>query len=438
MQIETERLILREMNEEDFDDLYCVLADSDIMQHYPYTFDEKRVRGWIEKNQERYQIFGFGLWAVCLKENGKMIGDCGLTLQPIGNTIKPEIGYHIQKTYQRKGYAKEAAIAVRDWAFTHTPFQTIYSYMKSTNLPSMQTAQAYGCQRVDEFVDAEKEKTTVFALSKKTWLEKYKMRQEKGAPLYQYFPCQKEKMAIEQIENLRQGNLPFQITSAKNTFDGICVEYDLQSAYAGFPCVKSLTFGGKTDAVCKRVLWNLCKEKQIDCYQLIPQAEQERVQLKDADFKINDEEEVDLLIRLVERICYSQEKIDECCERFQVMISMGNVDAGIIEEILSVVADQLTDTYFLKISMNQLCNRMQREAQRVSLPKQVEKLIEDVSQMVERVNQSLQELTESVPDSAKKGLIQKNDVERITKSIESAKKILQIVNHIEWYADNTH
>ena len=107
MQIETERLILREMNEEDFDDLYCVLADSDIMQHYPYTFDEKRVRGWIEKNQERYQIFGFGLWAVCLKENGKMIGDCGLTLQPIGNTIKPEIGYHIQKTYQRKGYAKE-------------------------------------------------------------------------------------------------------------------------------------------------------------------------------------------------------------------------------------------------------------------------------------------------------------------------------------------
>ena len=85
---------------------------------------------------------------ILAKENGKMIGDCGLTLQPIGNTIKPEIGYHIQKTYQRKGYAKEAAIAVRDWAFTHTPFQTIYSYMNSTILPSMQTAQAYGCQRV--------------------------------------------------------------------------------------------------------------------------------------------------------------------------------------------------------------------------------------------------------------------------------------------------
>lgn len=70
------------------------------MQHYPYTLMKKESVDGL-KNQERYQIFGFGLWAVCLKENGKMIGDC----EPIGNTIKPEIGYHIQKTYQRKGYA---------------------------------------------------------------------------------------------------------------------------------------------------------------------------------------------------------------------------------------------------------------------------------------------------------------------------------------------
>ena len=42
--LETERLFLREMNMDDFDALYVILADSDIMQHYPYSFDEKRVR----------------------------------------------------------------------------------------------------------------------------------------------------------------------------------------------------------------------------------------------------------------------------------------------------------------------------------------------------------------------------------------------------------
>ena len=53
MVLETQRLSLREMNPDDFDALYAVLADSDIMWHYPYAFDEARVRGWIERNMVR-------------------------------------------------------------------------------------------------------------------------------------------------------------------------------------------------------------------------------------------------------------------------------------------------------------------------------------------------------------------------------------------------
>ena len=170
--IQTERLFLREMNADDYDALYQVLADSDIMQHYPYTFDEKRVRGWIERNAERYKTFGFGLWAVCLKETGEMIGDCGLTMQNIGGVIKPEIGYHIRADKQRNGYAKEAAIAVRDWTFENTPFQEIFSYMKYTNEPSARTAMSYGCRQVNEFNDEVNGTTRVFMVSKKEMTDK--------------------------------------------------------------------------------------------------------------------------------------------------------------------------------------------------------------------------------------------------------------------------
>ena len=169
MIIETKRLFLREMDENDFDALYEVLADADIMQHYPYTFDKNRVRNWIQRNIERYRIFGFGLWAVCLKETGEMIGDCGLTMQLINGKIKPEIGYHIRANKQRNGYAKEAAIAVRDWTFNNTPFQIVYSYMKYTNEPSVKTAISYGCKQVDEYKDDENEITKVFAISKDQW-----------------------------------------------------------------------------------------------------------------------------------------------------------------------------------------------------------------------------------------------------------------------------
>ena len=169
MKIETDRLLLREMTEQDFDALYRVLGDAHIMRHYPYVFDEDRVRNWIDRNIERYRVFGFGLWAVCLKETGEMIGDCGLTMQIINGQIKPEIGYHIRRDQQRKGYAKEASSAVRDWAFCNTPFRMIYSYMKYTNEPSAKTAMAYGCRQVDEYEDAEDQITRVFAISREEW-----------------------------------------------------------------------------------------------------------------------------------------------------------------------------------------------------------------------------------------------------------------------------
>ena len=59
--LETERLFLREMDRNDYDALYRVLADAEIMRHYPYTFDEACVRAWIERNIDRYRVNGFGL-----------------------------------------------------------------------------------------------------------------------------------------------------------------------------------------------------------------------------------------------------------------------------------------------------------------------------------------------------------------------------------------
>lgn len=173
MVIETKRLLLREMTDDDFHALYKVLSNSGTMQqHYPYLFDEDRVKGWIERNIQRYRVLSFGLWAVCLKQTGEVIGDCGLTMQLINGEIKPEIGYHIRADKQRQGYAKEAAIAVRDWTFNNTPFNIVYSFMKYTNEASAKTAMSYGCKQVDEFADDINGITKVFAISRDEWISR--------------------------------------------------------------------------------------------------------------------------------------------------------------------------------------------------------------------------------------------------------------------------
>ena len=68
MRIETNRLILRDYTMDDYEALYEIMSDPETMQHYPKPFDEEKVRSWIQWNLDNYQKYGFGLWAVTLKE----------------------------------------------------------------------------------------------------------------------------------------------------------------------------------------------------------------------------------------------------------------------------------------------------------------------------------------------------------------------------------
>lgn len=167
--IETERLLLREYIPEDFDAIYEILSDPETMQHYPAPFSEERVRGWITRNLENYRKYGFGLWAVVLKQTGKLIGDCGITIQNIDGELLPEIGYHIHKSLWRQGYGKEAAGACRDWFFTHTDYNAVYSYMKYTNVGSYSTAVANGMKRIKEYPDPVNTISYAYAITRQEW-----------------------------------------------------------------------------------------------------------------------------------------------------------------------------------------------------------------------------------------------------------------------------
>ncbi len=169
MVIETERLILREYSFDDFNALFEIVSDPETMQHYPAPFDEQRTKQWIAWNLDNYKKYGFGLWAAVLKVSGEFIGDCGITMQNIDNEMLPEIGYHIHKKYWRRGFAKEAARAVRDWGFQNTQYDTIYSCMKYTNVGSYSTAIANGMKKVKEYPDEKNGISYAYAIEREEW-----------------------------------------------------------------------------------------------------------------------------------------------------------------------------------------------------------------------------------------------------------------------------
>ena len=147
--LETERLLLREMDRSDLGALSLILQDGEAMYAYEGAFSDEEVREWLEKQTARYRQWGFGLWAAVLKETGEMIGQCGLTMQPWKGEEVLEIGYLFRRAYWHRGYAAEAARACREYAFGVLGAEEVCSIIRDTNLPSQKVALRSGMRRED-------------------------------------------------------------------------------------------------------------------------------------------------------------------------------------------------------------------------------------------------------------------------------------------------
>ena len=144
MILETKRLLLRELKKSDFAALCRTLQDRDAMYAYEHAFSDEEVHQWLARQMRRYREDGFGLWAVILRETGDFIGQCGLTKQPVDNTQVTEIGYLLQRDHWHNGYATEAALVCKDYAFSVLGEQEVYSIIRPENTASIRVAERLG------------------------------------------------------------------------------------------------------------------------------------------------------------------------------------------------------------------------------------------------------------------------------------------------------
>lgn len=152
MIFETERLYLREMNPGDYQALSLILQDDKAMYAYEGAFTDQETSEWLEKQLRRYKKWGFGLWAVILKENSQMIGQCGLTMQPWINGEVLEIGYLFQRRYWHKGYATEAAAGCKKYAFEILKADQVCTIIRDINTASQKVALRNGMHPMDTMV----------------------------------------------------------------------------------------------------------------------------------------------------------------------------------------------------------------------------------------------------------------------------------------------
>jgi [ribosomal protein S5]-alanine N-acetyltransferase len=146
--LETERLLLRSMVADDLDDLLGIFGDPIVMAAFRVApLQRDQVRKWLERNLDHQREHGYGLFAVCLKANDRLIGDCGLELMDLSGEPVAELGYDFRSDYWNLGYASEAARAVRDFAFATLGLPRLISLIQLGNPASERVAQKTGLHK---------------------------------------------------------------------------------------------------------------------------------------------------------------------------------------------------------------------------------------------------------------------------------------------------
>lgn len=142
----TERLTLRHFHILDAESMYRVFGDPDVMRFGDGVQTKDWVQDWLHTCLERYHLtWGFGPYAVVKIPNQEVIGYCGLFYFPeVNGRPEVEIGYRLAHSAWGKGYATEAARAVRDHAFHTLGIERLIALIDPSNTASIRVAEKIG------------------------------------------------------------------------------------------------------------------------------------------------------------------------------------------------------------------------------------------------------------------------------------------------------
>ena len=151
--IETDRLILRDWTEADIAPFLLHTNTPAVMRWLGGVRSEAEQRESIGRIMRWQEERGFTFWAVERKDDGELLGFCGLKLADTpGSPIEGmyEIGWRLREDVWGQGYAKEAAIAALDFAFARLGAARVVAITFAPNAQSWGLMERLGMTRRPE------------------------------------------------------------------------------------------------------------------------------------------------------------------------------------------------------------------------------------------------------------------------------------------------
>ena len=151
--ITTDRLLMRRWRHSDREPFAELNGDPDTLRFFPSTLTRAESDAFVDLIESRFELQGYGLWALEITATGEFIGFAGLNAMPEGvpGAGGLEVGWRLAKTAWHHGYATEAARAARDVAFGGVGLPEIWSMTAVLNEPSIAVMHRIGMEEVARF-----------------------------------------------------------------------------------------------------------------------------------------------------------------------------------------------------------------------------------------------------------------------------------------------
>jgi RimJ/RimL family protein N-acetyltransferase len=177
--LSTPRLRLRRWKVEDQEPFARINADPEVMEHFPGPLDPGASDLLLNRIEQHFDEYGYGLWALETKDAMELIGFCGLAVPNFETEFTPavEIGWRLGRNHWGNGYATEAAGAVLDYGFGEVGIDPILSWALPANHRSIRVMERIGLQPAPEldfdhprFVDDDRlRRHVVYRITREEW-----------------------------------------------------------------------------------------------------------------------------------------------------------------------------------------------------------------------------------------------------------------------------
>jgi len=165
---ETERLVIRQLTENDFEDFFRLHGDADVMKYIRPAKSREEALAFLKQIIADYDnLPGLGRWAMYSKTDPSFSGSFAVI--PLQKSDDIQIGYLMAKEHWGKGYASEAAFGGLQYVFNELKRDRVAGITFPENIASQKVLLKHGFSFDKKIVEDDGVELNLYMLDRNKW-----------------------------------------------------------------------------------------------------------------------------------------------------------------------------------------------------------------------------------------------------------------------------